>query len=99
MAKPDLSRPRLPVAADAVLETGELFDADGAARVQPAGGDADLGAEAEFAAVGELRRGVMQHDRRIDLAQEFLRYDLVLGDDRVGVVRAVALDVIDRRID
>src|ERR1700734_1141279 len=51
-----LSRPRLPAAADAVLETGELFDADRAARMQPAGGDADLGAEAELAAVGKLRR-------------------------------------------
>ena len=49
---------------------------------KPAGGDADLGAEAELAAVGELRRGVVQHDRGIDLAQEFLRRRLVLGDDR-----------------
>jgi hypothetical protein len=37
-----------------------LLDADRAARVHAAGGDADLGAEAEFAAVGELRRGVVQ---------------------------------------
>ena len=34
----------LSAAADAVLEAGELLDADRAARVQPAGGDADLGA-------------------------------------------------------
>ena len=31
------------------------------------GGDADLGAEAELAAIGELRRGVVQDDGRIDL--------------------------------
>ena len=34
-----------------------------------------------------------------DLAQEFFRRGLVLGDDRVGVMRAVALDMGDRRID
>ena len=47
----------------AIFEAGELLDADRAARVQAAGGDADLGAEAELAAVGELGRGVVQHDR------------------------------------
>ena len=62
-----------PDAAHAILEAGELLDADRAARVQLAGGDADLGAEAELAAVGELGRGVVQHDRGIDLAEEFLR--------------------------
>ena len=41
-------------AADDVLECGELFDADGATGVQLAGGDADFGTEAKFAAVGEL---------------------------------------------
>jgi len=57
------SRPRLSVAADAVLETGQLFDADRAARMQPAGGDADLGAETELTAIGELGRGVVEYDR------------------------------------
>ncbi len=38
--------------------------------MQPAGRDPDLRAEAEFAAVGELGRGVMKHDGRIDLAQK-----------------------------
>ena len=46
-----------------------------------AGRDADLGAEAEFAAVGELSRGVVQHDGRIHLVQEFLRRLLIGGDD------------------
>src|SRR4249919_2615051 len=67
------SRPDLPGAAHAVLEAGELFDADWAAGVELAGGDADLGAEAEFTAVGELRRGIVQHDRGINLVEEFLR--------------------------
>src|SRR6185436_19144800 len=70
------SRPDLPGAAHAVLEAGELFDAD-------------------LAAVGELRRGIVQHDRRIDLVEEFLRRGLVGGDNRVGMMGAVALDVFD----
>src|SRR5208282_6449258 len=93
------SWPRLSAAADAVLETGELFDTDRAARVQPAGGDADLPAEAELTAIGKLRRSIMQDDRRIHLAQKLLRRRLVLGDDRVGVMRAVALDMSDRGVD
>src|ERR1043166_7322642 len=52
------SRPGLPCAAHAILEARELFDPHRPARMEAAGGDADLGAEAEFAAVGELRRGV-----------------------------------------
>jgi len=67
--------------------------------VQLAGGDADLGAKAELAAVGELRRGVVQHDRGIDLIEKFLRRSPVGGDDRVGVMGAVALDMFDRGID
>ena len=55
---------------DAIFEGGELFDADRAARMQAAGGDADLRAETEFAAIGELRRRVVKHDRGIDFAQE-----------------------------
>ncbi len=56
------SRPGLTASANAVFEGRQLFDADRPARMQPAGGDADLGAEAELAAVGELGRGIMQHD-------------------------------------
>ena len=87
---PDLAR-----AVDAVLEGAELLDADRAARVHAAGGDADLGAEAELAAIGELGRGVVEHDGGIDLGEEALGRGLVGGDDRVGMVRAVALDMVD----
>ena len=71
----------------------------GPARMHPPGGDADLGAEAELAAIGELRRGVVQDDRRIDLGEEALRRRLILGDDGIGVVRAVGLDMRDRRVE
>jgi len=43
------------------------------------------------------RRGVVQHDRGIDLVRKFLRRRLSAGDDRVGMMGAVALDVLDRR--
>ena len=56
-------------------------------------------AEAELAAVGELGRCVVQHDRRIDLVEEFARGAGVLGHDRIGVVRAVIVNMRDRLID
>src|SRR5262245_23919117 len=93
------SRPGLPRAANPVVEARELLDADRAACVEAPGGNADLGAEAEFAAVGELRRGVVQHNGRVDLTQEFLRRRLVFSDDRVRMMRAVALDMGDGIVD
>src|SRR5262245_47068764 len=87
------SRPDLPAAADAVFEAGELIDPDRPAGVKAAGGNADLGAETELAAVGELGGGVVQHDRGIDLAQEFVRRGAVAGDDGIGVMGAVAIDM------
>src|ERR1700728_690991 len=73
-------RPHLPVAAHPVLEAAQLLDPDRPARVHAPGRDADLGPEAELAAVGELGRGVVDDDRRVDLPQEPLRGGLVLGD-------------------
>src|SRR5712692_6784955 len=83
------SRPRLPGAVDTVFETGQLLGADRTAGVKFPGGNADFRAEAEFAAVGKLGRCVMQHDRRIDLVEEFSRGGFVLGHDRIGVLRTV----------
>ena len=67
--------------------------------MQAPGGDADLAAETEFAAIGELSRGVVQHNRAIDLAQEFLRRRSILGDDAIGMLRAVFADMGDRFIE
>ena len=91
--------PHLPVPAHPILERAELLDPHWPARVHAPGGDADLGAETEFAPIRELGRGVVQDDRRIDLLQEPLRRGLVLGHDAVGVMRAIGLDVVDRRIE
>ena len=56
-----------------------------------AGGNADLGAHAELAAIGELGRGVDQHDGAVDLLQEALGDGRVLGHDGVdGAIRHIA---------
>src|SRR6476659_11265544 len=93
------SRPRLPGAVDAIFETGQLLGPDRTASVKFPCSDADLRAEAEFAAVGKLRRCVMQHDRRIDLVEKFARSGLVLRHDRIGVMRTVVVNMRDRFID
>src|ERR1700736_1994940 len=93
------SRPGLPGAVDPIFEAGQLLGADGAAGVEFSGGNSDLGAEAELAAIGELRRCVVQYDGRVDLVEEFLRDFCVFGHDRVGVMRAVVMNVRDRVVD
>src|SRR6186713_1022716 len=93
------SRPRLPGAVNAIFKAGQLLGADRAAGVEFAGGNPDLGAEAELAAVGELRRCVVQHDRRIDLAEKPLRCMIVFRHDRIGMMRSVILNVGERRVE
>src|SRR5436190_15454539 len=93
------SRPRLPGAVDAIFEAGQLLGANWPAGVEFAGGDPDFGAEAELAAIGELRRGVMQHDRGIDLVEEPRSGASVLRHDRIGVMRAMIVDMRDRLIE
>src|SRR4051794_39020452 len=93
------SRARLAGAVDTVLEARQLLGANRTAGVEFAGRDTDLGAEAELAAVGKLRRGVVQHDRRVDLVEEAFGAISVISDDRIGVVRAVLLDMRDRAVE
>ena len=83
-----------PVALHQIFEAGQLLGPHRAARVHLAGGDADLGAHAELAAVGELGRGVDQDDGAVDPGGEPLGRLGVGGDDGLGVARAVAGDVV-----
>ncbi len=53
-----------------IFEAGELLHAYGPARMHAARGDADFRAEAEFPAIRELRRGVVQHDGAVHLREE-----------------------------
>ena len=67
--------------------------------MQPGGGDADLGAEAEFAAIAEAGGGVDHHHGGADRLHEALRGGLVGGGDDFGVVGAVAADVGDAGVE
>src|SRR6516225_4183993 len=78
-------RPHLPRSAYHVLVAGELLHADRAAGVETVRGDADLGSHTELATIGELRRGVVQHDRAVDALQKALGGRRILGHDRLGV--------------
>ena len=89
------SPPHLPVAVDDVLHARQLAQPHRAAGVQLLGGDADLGPEAELAAVDEAGRGVDEHGGGVDLATEALGGAQVAGDDGLGVPRPEAGDVVD----
>ena len=66
--------------------------------MHPSGSDADLGAEAEFAASANWVEAFGGRSP-IDLPEERLRRRFVFGDYAVGVVRAVGLDMVDRRLE
>src|SRR5688500_17944872 len=92
-------RPNLAGAAHDVLVARELGGADRPARVDLARRDADLRSHAELAAVRELRRRVVHHDRAVELVQEPLRRRGVVRDDGVRVRRAVAPYVLERLVE
>src|ERR1700679_2761869 len=88
----------LPAAAYHVLVARQLLHAHGTARVKFVRADADFRAHAEFAPVGELRRRILQNDGAVDPGQKPLRCGGVVGDDALGVLRAVAADVFGGRV-
>src|SRR6185312_2550568 len=86
----DISRraaPNQPSAADLSAAehdpflAGQSFEAHRPPRMQLAGRNADLGAEAVLEAVGEPGRGVDHHRARIDFAQEAHRVAVMRGND------------------
>ena len=88
-------RANFAVAEDDVFLRGQAVQAYGAAGVEFVGGDADLGAEPEFGAVGEGGGGVPEHGAGVDKAQEVAAVAVAFGDYGVGMVRAVVVDVLD----
>ncbi len=64
--------------------------------MEPPGRNADLRAQPEFAAIGELCGGVPHHDRAVDGIEESLRRRCVIGDDRIGMVAGMGGDMGDR---
>src|SRR5580700_8286573 len=89
----------LPAAPHQVLVAGQLFDADGSARMEFVRADADLGAHAEFAAVGKLSRRVVQHDGAVDPREEALGRRGVLRHDALGMLRTILANVGDSAVD
>ena len=64
---------------------GELSEPHGASGMKLLGRDSDLGAEAEFTAVGETRRGIDHYRCAVDTCHESLRCRLAIGDDGLCV--------------
>ena len=62
-------------------------------------GNADFRAHPELAAIGKLGRGVDHDDGAVDLAQEAFGAVRVLGDDAVGMVRAIGRDMRRRLVE
>ena len=81
---------------DEVCVAGQLAQAARTAGVQFVGTDANLGPQAEFAAIVEPGAGIHHDRRRIDRQQELPSRPEIAGDDRIGVVRAKCVNVPDR---
>src|SRR2546425_11699253 len=91
--------PHLPIADHDELRRRQLAGADRATGVDARGRDPHLGAHAEVPAVDEPRRRVDEDDGRVHLAGEAPRVAQVVGHDRLGEARAVAANVLDRRVE
>ena len=73
----------------------EAVDSHRSPGVDATGADSDFGAQAVPIAVGEPGADIDENRGRIHLPQESVRGLRVLGDDRVGVTAAEAMDVLD----
>ena len=93
-----LRLPHVPAAGHDPLVRREIGSAHRPAGVELVGADADLRAKAVFPAVGEAGAGVDDHAGRIDAGHKLLNRRGVGREDRIGVMAAVAVDVIDRGI-
>ncbi len=81
-----------------VLLAGQTFETHRAAGVQLISRNANLGTQSVFEAIGEARRGVDHHRRRIDLRDKTPCVSEVFADDRVGVMGAVLINMLDRLV-
>src|SRR5580704_2813172 len=80
----------LATSANHVFIAGQLLDPDRSASVKFVRADAYFRPHAEFAAIGELRRCIVQDDCAIDSRQKPLRGSAVVGNDAIGMLRTVS---------
>jgi hypothetical protein len=94
---PDLpdDMPIFALASQNVLVRHQPVKSDGSARVDPPRADPHLRTEPIAKTVREARARVHEHSRRVDAVHEGVADGGRLGDDAVGMVRAVLVDVGD----
>src|ERR1043165_464975 len=90
------SLPYLPFPIHHVLVCRQFFQPAGAASMEFVGADANFGPQTEFITVVESRAGVDHDGRAIDALRELAGGPQVLRHDRIGVLRAVMIDVLNR---
>lgn len=78
-----------------VLIGAKFVQAHRAAGVEAVGGDADLGAEAEFETVGKTGTGVVEDSGGINPGKELPSGFGIFGDDSIGMAGAAAVDPVD----
>ena len=91
-----ISGPDVSFAPDDKFVTRQFAQPAGATRVKLVGADSDFGSQPEFLPVVESRAGVDHHRGTVHAGDELARGRRIVRDDRVGVVRTVAVDVLDR---
>ncbi|MFM1944882.1 MAG: hypothetical protein RI897_3864 [Verrucomicrobiota bacterium] len=81
------------------FDGGEFFESHGAAGADFVGADPDFCAHTELVTVGEAGGGVPVDGGGVDGGEEFPGGGFVGSDDAIGVVAAVAVDVMDGGVD
>ena len=89
----------LAAAVEQVFISDQAVEADGAARVELAGADADFGTKAVAEAVRETGGAVAVDTCRVDHLHKACRSSVITGQDRIRVVGTVAVDVINSFLD
>ena len=86
---------QLPCTECEILVATEFFEGHGSAGVELVGADADFCSKTELSTIGEAGGGVPEYTGGVDFELEFLCGFFVFGDDAVGVVGAVVVDVLN----
>lgn len=81
------------IAGDAILVAGEFAQGHRSAGVELVGGNADLGTEAKFFAIGEAGGDVVKHAGAVDAVKENVCGCGIGGDDAIGVMGTILVDV------